>query len=84
MKLLIVSNYPWNKNNSFGKVFTDLFHGIEDLEILNIYCITQSYWTQLSIKYALTVDKWLLCFACRLACSPALYSLSSSLHQSFN
>lgn len=31
-------------------------HGKNAL-ILNIYCIIQSYWTQLSIKYALTVDK---------------------------
>ena len=39
MKLLIISDYPWNKNNSFGKVFTDLFGGIDNLEILNIYCM---------------------------------------------
>ena len=40
MKLLIISDYPWNKNNSFGKVFTDLFGGMEDIEILNIYCMS--------------------------------------------
>ncbi len=38
-KILIISDYPWNKNNSFGKVFTDIFGGIEDIEILNIYCM---------------------------------------------
>lgn len=40
MKLLIISDYPWNKNNSFGKVFSDLFGGMEDIEILNIYCMS--------------------------------------------
>jgi len=40
MKLLVISDYPWNKNNSFGKVFTDLFSGMEDIEILNIYCMS--------------------------------------------
>jgi len=40
VKLLIISDYPWNKNNSFGKVFTDLFGGMEDIEILNIYCMS--------------------------------------------
>ncbi len=38
-KLLIISDYPWNKNNSFGKVFTDIFGGMQDIEILNIYCM---------------------------------------------
>ncbi len=52
MKLLIVSNYPWNKNNSFGKVFTDLFSGIDDLEILNIYCMGGNPNTEMkNIKY---------------------------------
>lgn len=52
MKLLIVSNYPWNKNNSFGKVFTDLFSGIDDLEILNIYCMGGNPNTEMTnIKY---------------------------------
>jgi len=37
---LVISDYPWNKNNSFGKVFTDLFSGMEDIEILNIYCMS--------------------------------------------
>lgn len=52
MKLLIVSDYPWNKNNSFGKVFSDLFDGIEDLEILNIYCMGGNPNTEMTnIKY---------------------------------
>ncbi len=36
MKILIVSNTPWNTENSFGNTFTNLFNGIEDLEIYNI------------------------------------------------
>lgn len=52
MKLLIVSDYPWNKNNSFGKVFSDLFGGINDLEILNIYCMGGNPNTEMdNIKY---------------------------------
>ena len=38
MKILIVSNSPWRKDNSFGNSFSNIFEGIEDLEIANIYC----------------------------------------------
>ena len=52
MRLLIISDYPWNKNNSFGKVFTDIFGGIDNFEILNIYCMGGNPKTEMTnIKY---------------------------------
>lgn len=38
MKILIVSNTAWNNNNSFGNSFSDIFGGMENIEIANIYC----------------------------------------------
>lgn len=38
IKILIVSRTPWNEANSFGNTFTNIFTGIEDIEIANICC----------------------------------------------
>lgn len=38
MKILIVSNSPWRNDNSFGNSFSNIFEGIQDLEIANVYC----------------------------------------------
>lgn len=38
MKVLIVSNSPWRNDNSFGNSFSNIFGGMENLEIANIYC----------------------------------------------
>lgn len=40
MKILIVSNTPWSKENSFGNSFSNIFEGIPDLEFANISCRT--------------------------------------------
>ncbi len=38
MKIIIVSNSPWRNENSFGNSFSNIFEGIDNLEIANIYC----------------------------------------------
>lgn len=38
MRIVIVSNSVWSNENSFGNSFTNIFEGIEDLEIANIAC----------------------------------------------
>lgn len=38
IKILIASRTPWNEENSFGNTFSNLFEGIEDIEIANICC----------------------------------------------
>lgn len=38
MRLLIISNTPWDNNNSFGSSYSNIFGGIEDCDIANIYC----------------------------------------------
>lgn len=38
MRILVVSNTPWESNNSFGNSFGNIFDGIEDLQFANIYC----------------------------------------------
>lgn len=38
IKILIVSNTPWDDANSFGSSFSNIFGGNENFEIANIYC----------------------------------------------
>ena len=38
MRILIVSQTPWDIENSFGNTFSNLFGGMEDIEIYNICC----------------------------------------------
>jgi len=38
IKILIVSNTPWDDNNSFGNSFSNIFGGNPNYEIANIYC----------------------------------------------
>lgn len=38
MKILVISNTPWNTNNSFGNSFSNIFDDIDGLEFANIYC----------------------------------------------
>lgn len=38
MRILILSDTPWNKDNSFGNSFSNIFEGISNIEIANIYC----------------------------------------------
>lgn len=38
MKVLVISNSEWDDSASFGNTFTNLFGGVEELELANIYC----------------------------------------------
>ena len=38
LRILILSNTPWDNSNSFGNSFSNIFFGIDDIEIANIYC----------------------------------------------
>lgn len=38
MNILIVSNTPWDNSNSFGNSFSNIFGGMENLNIANIFC----------------------------------------------
>lgn len=38
MRILILSNTPWAMNNSFGNSFSNIFGGMQNVEIANIYC----------------------------------------------
>lgn len=40
MRILVVSDTPWSKNNSFGNSFSNIFEGIPDLEFADISCRT--------------------------------------------
>ncbi len=38
MKILVLSNTPWDVNNSFGNSYSNIFGGMEDVEFANVYC----------------------------------------------
>lgn len=38
MRILVLSNTPWDDNNSFGNTYSNIFQGMKDVEFLNIYC----------------------------------------------
>lgn len=38
MRILVLSNSPWNTNNSFGNTFENIFSDMVALEIANVYC----------------------------------------------
>ena len=38
IKVLIVSRSPWDNSNSFGNTFSNLFGGMQDVEIYNLCC----------------------------------------------
>ena len=37
MRILILSNYPWKNNNSFGNTYSSIFGKVPDTEIAHIY-----------------------------------------------
>ena len=38
LRILILSSTPWSNDNSFGNSYSNIFEGIENIEIANIYC----------------------------------------------
>ena len=38
MKILVISNSPWDDSNSFGSTFSNFFQGFEKNDIASIYC----------------------------------------------
>lgn len=38
IKILIISQTAWREDNSFGSSFSNIFWGVDNLEIVNIYC----------------------------------------------
>ena len=60
MKLLIMSSTPWNNSNSFGNSYSNLFEGIDSLEIANIYCRAGEPENEVVSEYFQMTEKTLL------------------------
>ena len=37
MRILILSNYPWKNNNSFGNTYSSIFKNVPNIEIAHVY-----------------------------------------------
>ena len=52
MKVLILSNIEWSDNNAFGNTLSNLFSGIDDVDIASLYrrnskpinCVCKKYY----------------------------------------
>lgn len=60
MKILVLSNTPWNNNNSFGNSFSSIFEGMDDIEIANIYCQNGNPDNSVVTKYFQITEKMLI------------------------
>lgn len=60
MKILILSDTPWDDSNSFGSSFSNIFSGIDNIEIANIYCRSGAPENKIVKKYFQITEKSLL------------------------
>jgi len=60
MKILILSDTPWANNNSFGNTFSNLFEGMQNIEIANIYCSSGKPQNNIVKKYFQIAEKSLI------------------------
>lgn len=60
MKILVLSSTPWSKENSFGNSFSNIFEGIEDIEVANIACRPGRPTSYLVKRYFQITEKSLL------------------------
>lgn len=60
MRILVLSSTAWSNNNSFGNSFNNIFDGIENIEIANIYCKYGNPETALVSRFFQITEKSLL------------------------
>ena len=60
MKILVLSSSSWTNDNSFGNSFENIFEGIPDVEIANIYCKYGNPKTNLVSRFFQITEKSLL------------------------
>jgi len=59
-RILILSRTPWRDDNSFGSSFSNIFGGINDIEIANIYCGQGTPKTMVATKFFQINEKMIL------------------------
>ena len=60
LRILVLSNTPWNNNNSFGNSFSNIFEGIPNLIFANIFCRDGFPQNNIASKYFQINEKLLL------------------------
>lgn len=60
MKILVLSSPVWTNDNSFGNSFNNIFEGIPDIEIANIYCKYGNPKTNIVSRFFQITEKSLL------------------------
>ena len=59
-RILVISSTPWDDNNSFGNSYSNIFGGIEEFEIANIYLKAGSPNTNVATKFFQITEKSLI------------------------
>ncbi len=60
MRVLVLSNTAWNNNNSFGNSFSNIFEGLENVDIANIFCRQEKPKNNVVSRYFQITEKALL------------------------
>ena len=60
MRILVLSSPVWTNDNSFGNSFNNIFEGIPDIEIANIYCKYGNPKTNIVSRFFQITEKSLL------------------------
>lgn len=60
MNILVLSNTAWNKDNSFGNSFSNIFEGIPNIKFANIYCRTGEPDNGFDMQYFQITEKSLI------------------------
>ena len=60
MKIIIVSDTPWQDNNSFGSSFSNIFGGDFGYEIANVYCQTGGPNTKVCHRFFQITEKGII------------------------
>ena len=60
MKILIISSTPWDDSNSFGNTFSNLFTGMDNVEIYNLCCKNGKADNRIVVKALQMTDKSVL------------------------
>lgn len=70
LKILILSSTPWRNDNSFGNSFTNIFGGISDIELANIYCLSGTPDSDICCRYFQITEKMLVKNLLNRKCRP--------------
>ena len=84
MKILVISATSWSNDNSFGNTFSNLFEGMDDVEIYNVCCRNGDNNNSVVKQAVQFTDKSVLKSIYKLGYDPCWKMSSGNLHKKDN